>query len=134
MNRLLANDCLGLFIDSEALKYGVTDMFFACPFAKGNLSHQFRLDPTHIAGNTGSLGKRVLIRSDVIQLRFQLAQCLIAESRADIAGVSQLFFFIIKAQQQRADPYPGTLWFGVAADDEFLPLTAFQFYSVRGAT
>ena len=109
MNRLLANDRLGLLVDSQAMKHRVTDMFFPCPFAKRNLSHQLRLDPMDISANTAGFGKRIVGSSDFLQLRFQLAKCLIAESRADIAGISQFFFFIIKAQQKRTDPYPGTL-------------------------
>ena len=29
------------------------------PFAKGNLSHQFRLDPMDVSADTGGLGKRI---------------------------------------------------------------------------
>ena len=87
----------------------------------------------NIAANTGGLDKRILSSCDFIQLRLQLAQCLIAEARADVAGVSQLFFFIVKAQQKRTDPYPGALWIGVAADDELLALAALELYPVGGA-
>src|SRR6185437_11859702 len=130
MNRLLANDCPGVLVDAQAPKYRVANMFLPCPLAKRNLSHQLRLDPMDISGNAGRLGKRVLVGSGLTQLRFQFAKCLIAEPRADVTRIPEFIFFIIKAQQKRTDPNPGTLRVGIPADDEFLTLAAFQLYPV----
>jgi hypothetical protein len=58
---------------------------------------------------------------------FQVAQRSGVEAAADVAGVLQLAAFVVSTQQQRAETAARALRIGIAADDEFLPLAAFEF-------
>jgi hypothetical protein len=98
MDGCLANYHLCLLVSPQAMKHRVADMATSGPFCKSDLRNQRRLDPMNVAANTAGFGKGIVGSFDFLQLRLQIAQRRIAESRADIACVSQFFFLIVKAQ------------------------------------
>ncbi len=56
------------------------------------------------------------------------------EAGADLAGVTQLAVVVVQAEQQRAETGAGTLRLGIADDDEFLPVAAFDLHPAATAS
>ena len=126
MARLFADDRSRLLVGAQPVKDRVPDPACPGPFAESDFGDQTRLDPVRIAGQFRIGGECRLVRSVRAKLLAQVAQRLLAEARAHVAGVTQLAIRVMHTQQQRADAGARPFRIRVATDHEFLPPSALE--------
>ncbi|MNZ55954.1 hypothetical protein D3C78_738900 [compost metagenome] len=103
----------------------------------GDFRQQARLQPVHTAclGSTGGIEQWWALRRQWLEPGMEAVEGGCTEAGAHLAGVTQLaFVFVMQGQQQRAETVAAAFGVGVADDDEFLSLLAFEFDPVTAAS
>ena len=124
---------MGWLVAAQALEHGVADATLPRPFGKRYLCDQFGLHPVMLPVDAFGVGKRAAGCLELLQLRVQRGQLLLAEATAHIARVAQAAIRVMYPQQQRPEAGAGALRFGVSADDELLPVAAFELDPVTAS-
>ena len=104
----------------------MADRAAAGPLRKAHFRHQLGLDPVRPPYAAGLARKRTGLDRQRVELAAQVEQDVLVEAAAHIARIAQLAVPIIRAQQQRADAAARALRVGIAADHEFLAVTALE--------
>src|SRR2546426_2265934 len=107
-------------------KGGVAKSSVLSPVGEGTLRHENRLDPVHsaLARRIREGGRRSLKTREAA---FQVQERFPGEAGADLAAVTQAVPGLTDAEEQRAEPDPGSACLGKASDHELLAGRALRF-------
>jgi len=128
------HDFGGVLVPAQALEPGVPQFPVRGPLAEADLGDKLGLDPVHVGSGQAADGLEGRVRPlEGGQGLVQAGQRTPVEAGTNLAGVVQLAVAAVVAEQQRAEPDPGPLRVGVAADGELLAVQALELQPVPGA-
>src|SRR5687768_10354597 len=107
MERLFPGDGFGFLIHSQASKNRMANMPIPRPVPEGNFGHEPGFHPMRFPANVARVDEWAVVGGNAVKFGLEIAQSPVAESRAHVARVAELFLFppliirVIHAQQQR---------------------------------
>ena len=131
--RAFANDVLGGLVVAQGVKDGMPEMAVLCPVRKRDFGQQGGLDPVRLPIVFGGAGEGAGLLCQLVQLGVDVDQGLVVEAGADAAGIDQAALLVVDADQDGAQGLTGAFGVCPAADDELLPMAAFELDPIGGA-
>src|SRR6056297_2071806 len=128
-----ANHVVGILVPTKAQESRMAKLAVVGPFRKSELADEVRFDPRH-ALVAGLVDERTLVDGVFVESGAEFDEKLVVVAGADFTGVAQpavvFALVIVITDQEGAEPLALAFRLGVAGDEQFLTVLAFELQPV----